>query len=696
MTVNQPEVALGGPLRQDRAWFYGAYRRRVGTLGLSRPADQIADMKALVPGFEPFDNGISANIVLAKITGQIRPTQQLSGFYNYDATTNEKDTAFNTSKFTEVVTGGHAISMRLSSAWSNWLASRLTVSWNDKGSIRSLVRGQASEPSRPVYLRVFPSAGTLVGGTQRATLDNSASETQSPYTKWTIAGDATIYRTGWLGTHDVQVGVSLQPSIHRQDSIVYANGGFALEDLVLLDAANASAGTRPFHRRFYDSSGGVLADGHISDNAVYLQDLWRPTSGVTISLGLRLDQIRRTDDLAGEQLQNSLEFGPRLGVNYVLTSDQLNSVRASFMRLHDPPTVNHLSASGAGSQGVGAQTVGFDDMYDTDADGIFDKMLSTPAASANNPNRIMDSRYHQPYVNEWAAGYRRQLPRQSSVDVGFIHRDFRDRTALVERNAIYDGKMFVGLRNENQNEIFLVTNNRWNWPVYSALEVIATKRTARAQFLASYTRAWSRLDGTWQPNDPAAFIQPDAFAFGRGLPVNDNRNATLNNAYGDGSTGLWSGPEWMDHVVNLSGVYRAPWDIVVASTYTLLKGWWSGPIVARLPAADPQFGPPTVTLSNGREVPNPLATTTRFAFDTRSEGQFALPARHYVNLRVGRVFRLHAGIRLELDLDIFNVPNLAGFQGFLPGAHQQFSTNFGKGGNVQPPRTVQLGIRFTF
>ena len=82
MTVNQPEGALGGPLLRDSWWFYGSYRRRLGTLGLSRPADQIQDMKALVPDFESFDNRIDAHILLAKITGQISPTQQLSGFYN--------------------------------------------------------------------------------------------------------------------------------------------------------------------------------------------------------------------------------------------------------------------------------------------------------------------------------------------------------------------------------------------------------------------------------------------------------------------------------------------------------------------------------------------------------------------------------------------------------------------------------------
>jgi hypothetical protein len=60
------------------------------------------------------------------------------------------------------------------------------------------------------------------------------------------------------------------------------------------------------------------------------------------------------------------------------------------------------------------------------------------------------------------------------------------------------------------------------------------------------------------------------------------------------------------------------------------------------------------------------------------------------------VFRWRGGQRLEVDVDIFNAPNLARFQGFLVGAHRRDGVDFGKGGTVQPPRTVQLGLRFWF
>jgi hypothetical protein len=362
------------------------------------------------------------------------------------------------------------------------------------------------------------------------------------------------------------------------------------------------------------------------------------------------------------------------------------------MRGHDNVSINAQSASGAGTQGSGAQTIAFVDLYDLNLDGVFESPFPQPAASAVAPNRIIDPDYHQPFVDEFAFGYRRQLPGQLAVDIGYMHRSYRDRTALVEQNGIYDGSVFRGYRNEALNDIFLLTSNEWNWPVYQAIEAIVTKRTSRFQILGSYTRAFDHIAGTWQPNDPASFIQPGTFANNRGLDPNDNRSASVNNAYSAGTSGF----EWLNHIARASVVYQAPWKFQVATNYSIQRGRWSGPILNRIAAADPQFGTPTVTLSNGRVVSNPLATTLRFANEDRGAGQLQLDALHILNLRVGRRFEFGAGRVLMVDLDVLNLPNRGGFQGWLAGANQTYNANYGRGGEVQPPRTYQLGLRFLF
>jgi outer membrane receptor for Fe3+-dicitrate len=152
----------------------------------------------------------------------------------------------------------------------------------------------------------------------------------------------------------------------------------------------------------------------------------------------------------------------------------------------------------------------------------------------------------------------------------------------------------------------------------------------------------------------------------------------------------------MEHVARISVVYRAPWEFVLATSYTLQKGRWSGAILKQLPAPDPQFGPPTVTLSNGRVVSNPLATPNRFAFETRADGQYQLDGMHVWNVRISKEFPFEGGRRLTLDFDLFNIPNMGRYQAFLSGANHQWSPAFGKGREPQIPRTAQIGVRFTF
>src|SRR4029453_14920825 len=115
----------------------------------------------------------------------------------------------------------------------------------------------------------------------------------------------------------------------------------------------------------------------------------------------------------------------------------------------------------------------------------------------------------------------------------------------------------------------------------------------------------------------------------------------------------------------------------------------------RLAAPDPRFGPSTVTLSNGRTVSNPLATTIRFAYPTRDQGQFRLASLHIVNLRFGRDF--HFGkYPLAPSLEIFNVTNHDAFHLIEQGAAQTFSPLFGQGRQRQAPRAAQVSARFVF
>jgi hypothetical protein len=224
--------------------------------------------------------------------------------------------------------------------------------------------------------------------------------------------------------------------------------------------------------------------------------------------------------------------------------------------------------------------------------------------------------------------------------------------------------------------------------VLTILEAAVTKNLANNfQLVASLTRQWQHLDGTWNPTDPARFIQPAAFPTNKeigGVFGNDDSNS-LN---GSGSP---AGSAYRPYSIRMAGQYFAPGGIMLATTYVIQSGDYSGPIVTRLAAPEPVFGPPTVLLANGTTQPNPLATTIRFAFPTRGDGQVLNEAERYLQLTVARPFKVGRH-EFQPTLNIFNVFNTGAQTQWIGGSNQLYNPNYLLGMNQHPPRSFSLMV----
>jgi Carboxypeptidase regulatory-like domain/TonB dependent receptor len=689
----QPDLSLGGPVWKDKAWFFGAFRYTNRMTGISRNDTLLRNLEALVPDFEPFNNEGRLKFGSLKLSSQLAQDHHFQVTYQRDANVEETNFQINGANLEVDGLGGSTYGARLTSVWGDRVTTKVLVGYNDKSNNPSfeVCEGHLGKgPSRPVHDSSFVSAGRRTGSGEIAVLDNLDERTLGPASKTTISLDLTYFRpAGWLGSHEIQTGVYLQPRLRHGVTTFYSNDGFALEEVMLRDAGDPEAGVIPFHRRRYEVPSITTRDLRARDNAIYVQDSWKPGARLTINAGLRLDWVKATDALFDLDVIDDLAIGPRVGATYVLTSDNKNVLRASYGRVGDVPNSSYLGTAGTA-------VAGFRDEYDNDLDGVFETVLITPSSTRVSQNRRIDPDRRWPWVDEMLVGYRRQLSGQMTFDVSWISREYRHRPALVEVNGIYDASVFQGYQDESQNEIFLVTDNEWNWYVYRGLEFDVTKRTDRVQLIANYTRAWQHVAGTWQPNDPASFIQPDAFANNKGLGT--IRGNTTNSLSGTADT---RNPMWEDHQARFGAVYFAPWEFVFAANFSVQSGPYSGPVVTRIAAPDPRFGPPTVRLSNGRVVSNPLATTIRFAGKDRGDGQIKAPYLNVLNVRVGRNFRFGSR-RLDVAFDVFNVLNGDTDQQFFDGGNQLYSSNYAiqngefYGVNRQPPRQGQLTLRFSF
>jgi hypothetical protein len=681
LLVRQADVSLGGPIRRQRAWFFAAYTRLDNALSVARTPQQVATLSALVSGFRPFEAAEKGNYGFVKGVAQLMGGQQLTLSYGRDYRTNHSAGAIDAASFARTTFGGPMAGARLASVWRSALTTRVLISHNRKGF--DVEPERADIPARLVHAGAVPSGGRLVGTGSLALLDNTTlPRTELPDSKWTISAEATYYLQRGLGSHELQFGVYAQPRNHDESINSYSADGFQLEEVVLRDPSNPALGFQPFRRQIFDTDRITTVRVDSSDMALYLQDAWRPTDRLTVNAGVRLDFVKRRDRLFNEILQDSTEVGPRFGANYRLSARSV--VRGSWGRVHENLSVNQTTG--------GTTVAGFRDLYDVNLDGVFETTLITPARTALATDRVIDlENYHQAHADEWGVGYRLQLPGEVSADAGFTRRAYKDRPALVETNAIYDGSVFRGYRNEAFNQINRLTKNVWNWPVYTGFELRITKQTDRTQFLAGYTRKWHHFAGEWQPNDPASFIQPEAFPNNRGIGDASGFDPDSLNVFSMGFN-----VPWRDHTIVAAGTYMAPWNLTASARYAYQSGVWSGPVFTRVSAPDPRFGPATVQLSNGRVVSNPLATTVRFAFPTRGEGQFRLDDIHDLNLRLARDFAFGAR-RLHMAIDVFNVPNKAGNQSGVFGAtNVMFSPLFRTGTRRQAPRSGQITVRVTF
>lgn len=693
--IIQPDISAGGPVLRDRVWFYAAARFSSESAGIGRTPEVVSRLEALRPGFEPFDNKRSQKFWYVKGTSQLTPNHQIYGFAQRDVDPRDSNAADWGDPFDVLAFGGYGYGARLSSVWGSSITTRVLAAYNNKSINQdfNIFDGRVVDngPTLLVHREAFLSSGRLVGSGSLAQLNNMPIRNLWPTSKLTLSGDVTYLKSGWLGSHEFQTGVYLQPRLRVDTIDRYANNGFNIEEAVLRDPTNLSGGYMPFRRQILGVPELTSASTGASDNAVYVQDAWRPTNRLTVTAGVRIDWIEGRDRLFDVVVLDDRAVGPRFGGTYQVTADSKNVVRASWGRVHEAPIGLRIGAAGTNR----AQER---NLYDLNLDGVFETEFVTPASTVRSTNREIDPDRRQPFVDEWLVGYRRQFPGQLSVDASFIRRNYKHRPALVEVNGIYDGGVFRGYRNEAFDNIFLVTSNRWNWPVYSGVEFTVSKQTRTTQLLVAYTRAFQHLEGTWQPNDPASFIEPEKFANDGGLGSISRANET-NSLSG---TADIRNQMWLRHIGRVGVVHMAPWGVVVASTLTAQSGLLTGPVVTRIPAADPRFGTPTVRLSNGRVVSNPLATTIRFAYGDRGEGQVEGPAIVSWNARVGRDFRFGAR-QVEVAVDVFNITNRGAVQAFLGGGNQLYSPNFAKrpdgsfiGSTVQPPRSAQLSVRFVF
>jgi hypothetical protein len=703
--VRQFDGSIGGPIVRDKAWFFGSLRRALSSSGISRTATEVERINAYQPGAELFNNDSDSWQPFVKVTARVGG-HDVQGLYQRDRLLLTGNREYNYEPIAAQSTGGSLYSGKVTSVWGSSMTTTITASYNNKGGsdASTFAALGLSGPQIVIHDGANVSGATLQGTGRILEGGNLQSYNYQPASQIIIRGDLTYYKDGWGGSHQFQTGIFAAPRNKYDQVTNYVNDGFVLEEHRLITSGNVAGGTIPFHRRYNSPVDLTTRAARDRDIGIYVQDSWRPNGRLTINAGVRADFVNRYDEVFGITRQSSTEVAPRFGFSYQLTSDARTILRGSAVRVHEQ-VMGRDAITLFGANEAAGQV----DEYDFNYDGVFESRVVAPARSATIADYEFADGLHQPYVDEYIIGLRRQFRGQFSVDVAGIWRTYKDNWARVDINGIYPSgpnQPFGGFGNIDPNRgiIFQQQNNSWSTLDYSALEVTVAKNMSNNfQMLAGFNRQWQDFGGTWNPTDPARFIQPNAFPSDALLYMPRGNNEENSLPIATGTTVHTYGPTWQKYSIRLGGTYQLPWSTTLAASYTILAGPWSGPIVDLLPETDPQlavFGPSRVTLANGTTQSNPLSTRMRFVYPTRGEGQVQAPAIKTLGLTLNKSFRFGAasGREFVAGLAIFNLANAGNYSQYnYNGANEVFNTaNYLQFRNQQPARAAQLTLLLRF
>jgi hypothetical protein len=707
-SINQWDLSLGGPIKKDKIWAFGAYRYADLGIGVSRlPLDLGFDTRfpTVQPNFQPFNNTSTGNQQFAKVTAPLFAKHTLTALYQYQHATSTSGRERDLVQICCSDAGGGVYSGQLLSIWSNRLTTSISASYNNKGgnSLSAAAQSQGATPqitisqAAPLSRGVPTSTGVLV-------MSGVQSVTQSPASMVVLRGDLTYFKEGWGGSHEFKTGLWAAPRLARDQTTQYVNDGFALNELRQVDSNNPAAGLVSFHQQFRSPSSAQTLSERDRDVAFYVQDSWKPIPRITANVGVRANFVHRHDEIFNVDRERATQIGPRAGVSYMITADARNVLRASYGRLYEQTNGRDYIVTFASGLPVGNTLT---DKYDANGDGVFETTIVTPAATAQLSAQQFNQNVHNPYVNEVVVGFAKQFPRRVALDISATHRDLRDGYTLVDINGIYPSgpnQPFGGFGRVDPNvgQILQENNRTWAYVELNVIEATLAKNMSHNfQGTLSVTRQWQSIQGTWGPTDPARFLQPDAFANNHDLSQYLFGNGDTNTLSGGGRE---SGVAYRPYSIRLAGQYLAPYRFTIGVSYVDQAGGWVGPVVTQLAAANPVFGPALVTLANGTTQSNPLATTIRYcgsdalpcvANPIRSDGQTRNEDERYLQLHVTREFSVGTR-RFMTGVNIFNLLNNGAETQWNTGANQIYSPNYLSRFNRTSSRQAQFTFKFTY
>jgi len=690
----QPDTTLGGPIRRNKAWFFGAYRRvqqdqtfnnapvpvqRRGNLWFLKATTELRTDHRLSISFQ-YDKTTQANAV---IRGSVAPARALGSLTSsttaITALGGPTPQIVNPSAFGTLIKGGPLASFNY-----NWVMTSTRL-FQLVGSFM-LNKPNDYEPSAggltPTKVIQSNPIGNILGSLTTTAVEGSFGAVDTSHRSMTYLSPSITLMADRLGTHEFRGGADLYPNIENDTS-----SSVAPVEFYFRPPGTTGSQDILFERqvlRNLDGTGAIIANrAYERHYAMYFQDRWKPSSKVAVKAGVRVETNRiytadrqkvlgallapgvptNTDDLEFHQWVTM----PNFGIAY--NADRWGVFRGTMGRGYE-----WLDLGGGDGTSHPPYVLATDILRANPRGGPLNQPLPGGFPLGLNFGGTPDDTIHngRTYVNEFSGSWEHPLPRASSMGATFLWRRNWDYQSGDDVNVTRDLKTgaLLGRPFPQYDAIRNTYNPNYTWQQNRSLQLLFTRNFV----------------GNWGVNANYSYIFQGTFRT-RWNPT----STTDLQFYGISPDDVASTLTQPRNHARLSTFFKLPFDTTFSVFYLYTGPNRSNVMTGPFPL---NATVPTVTLSNGRVVSDPFFNIPYPRARKNDADMLTAQDSHIVNLRIQKDLAMGFGRKLGLSADVFNLFNVGAYTSFLSADAR--SSNFGLPTNYVPARVGQVGLRLTF
>jgi hypothetical protein len=660
---------LGGPIVQDKAWFFGSIRWWV--------LDQFQTGARNPDGSQAIDDNRIRNF-MGKVTYQLTTNDKISFMAqgNHKQRFHRRDPPY---LFVEDK------ATRFQNQWAYNAIGQYSRVVGQTGLFDIRFGRMWGETPYGYQEGVGPDDISIADTVQFTIVNSQFSEYFNPNHRNQFNVSYSLFEDWFNGNHDVKVGFQASWERMFQESLRLQDYRLELADGV---PSFAVLGNTP-----------VTEEELTRTWALFLQDNWTIGQRLTLNLGVRLDSINGivpeqsspAGTWIGERTQSRLDglpgwtnVAPRLGFSYDLRGDGRTAIKGGYGRYY--VQTGTLIAENLNRNGVTDVRATWRDL-----DG---NLRLTPGACGSitcspelgtipafsTSNRTYDGNAKRPFDDEFSIGVDHSLTNDLGMSVTYHHRrhpyglglinlarpstgytpvdrQFTNPSGQVETITVYS--LDPALLRVSQQSI---TSSDVLKSSYDGVNISVNKR---------FRERWQMLGGMAFSNNKG-FYHDGILTTGNGFDLN-NPNSHL----GREDSAIFTDVPFQ---MNLAGSYLFPKDVLVAVKYTARSGV---PLLRQLSVRGLTQNETVYVAPRGED---------------RTESVAA-----FVDLRLSKRFELGERARFEASVDLFNLLNSNSIldQNSSVGTSSgptvaALSTSWGRPSLLLTPRIIRLGVKLSF